>query len=60
MTDKIDLVNRSVDAFAYRMSGDTNRELWYDADGLRAGLASGSALVLLIAGGMAIWGRERR
>ena len=31
--DKIDLINRSVDAFAYRMSGDTNRQLWYDADG---------------------------
>lgn len=31
--DKIDLINQSVDAFAYRMSGDTNRELWYDADG---------------------------
>lgn len=31
--DKIDLINRSVDAFAYRMSGDTNRELWYDAEG---------------------------
>ncbi len=31
--DKIDLINQSVDAFAYRMSGDTNRELWYDAEG---------------------------
>ncbi len=31
--DKIDLVNQSIDAFAYRMSGDTNRELWYDAAG---------------------------
>ena len=32
-TDKVELINRSVDAFAYRMSGDTNRELWYDAEG---------------------------
>ena len=31
--DKIDLLDRSVEAFFYRMSGDTNRELWYDADG---------------------------
>ncbi len=31
--DKIDLIDRSVDAVAYRMSGDTNRELWYDAQG---------------------------
>jgi hypothetical protein len=31
--DKIDLINQSVDALAYRMSGNTNRELWYDADG---------------------------
>ena len=31
--DKINLINRSVDAVAYRMSGDTNRELWYDAEG---------------------------
>ena len=31
--DKVNLINQSVDAFAYRMSGDTNRELWYDADG---------------------------
>ncbi len=31
--DKIDLLDRTVDAFVYRMSGDTNRELWYDAEG---------------------------
>lgn len=31
--DKIELINQSVEAFAYRMSGDTNRELWYDSDG---------------------------
>ena len=31
--DKVNLIDRSVDAFAYRMSGDTNRELWYDAEG---------------------------
>ena len=31
--DKIDLIDRSVDAFHYRISGDTNRELWYDDEG---------------------------
>ena len=31
--EKIDLIGRSVDAFFYRMSGSTNRELWYDAEG---------------------------
>ncbi len=31
--DKVDLIDRSVDAVAYRISGDTNRELWYDAEG---------------------------
>jgi hypothetical protein len=31
--DKVDLIDRSVDAIAYRISGDTNRELWYDAEG---------------------------
>lgn len=31
--DKVDLLDRSVDAFVYRISGDTNRELWYDAEG---------------------------
>ncbi len=31
--DKVDLIDRSVDALEYRISGDTNRELWYDADG---------------------------
>lgn len=31
--DKVDLINASVDAFFYRMSGDSNRELWYDAEG---------------------------
>ena len=31
--DKIDLLDRSVEAFHYRMSGDTNREIWYDDDG---------------------------
>ena len=32
-TDKVDLLNKSVEAFVYRMSGDTNRELWYDSEG---------------------------
>ena len=31
--DTVDLIDRSVDALEYRISGDTNRELWYDADG---------------------------
>lgn len=31
--DKISLINQSIDAFAYRISGDTNRELWYDSGG---------------------------
>jgi Domain of unknown function (DUF6134) len=31
--DRVDLIDRSVDALEYRISGDTNRELWYDADG---------------------------
>lgn len=33
-TEKLDLVGQSVDAFVYRMSGDTNREIWFDSDGL--------------------------
>ena len=32
--EKLDLVGESVNAFVYRLSGDTNREIWYDADGL--------------------------
>jgi Domain of unknown function (DUF6134) len=32
--EKLDLIGKSVDAFVYRMSGDTNREIWYDSDGL--------------------------
>lgn len=31
--DKIELLDRSVEAFHYRMSGDTNREIWYDDEG---------------------------
>ena len=33
-TEKLDMIGRSVDAFIYRMSGDTNREIWFDSDGL--------------------------
>jgi len=33
-TEKLDLIGRSVDAFIYRVSGDTNREIWFDPDGL--------------------------
>ena len=30
---KTDLFDRTVDGVAYRISGDTNRELWYDTEG---------------------------
>jgi hypothetical protein len=32
--EKLESVGQSVNAFIYRLSGDTNREVWYDADGL--------------------------
>lgn len=32
--EKVELIDRSIDAFVYRLSGDTNREIWYDANGL--------------------------
>jgi hypothetical protein len=31
--DKFDLIGESVNAFVYRLSGDTNREIWYDTNG---------------------------
>ena len=33
-TEKLDLVGQPVNAFVYRMSGDTNREIWFDSAGL--------------------------
>ena len=29
-SDKLDLLDRTIESFHYRISGDTNRELWFD------------------------------
>jgi GT2 family glycosyltransferase len=43
--------------WANDLSGAEGR-IWYEPDGLRSGLAIGSLVVLLVAAGLAFWGRE--
>lgn len=48
----------SQDDWANELSAQTG-SITYAADGLRSSLAVGSLVVLIVAGGLAVWGRER-